>query len=328
MIEIDGSLGEAGGQVLRTALSVCCVKRQKIRIFDIRAGRDPPGLKAQHLAVCNLLSEISGAAMSGTELGCQELSFDPGEIAGGDYSFDIGTAGSCTLLLQAALPVLAHAKGPCSLRVAGGTHVRGAPTFEYFSEVFLPAARKFGLVCTAEMASAGFYPKGGGAILVRTQPSNLKGVHFEPQQQGTANYSIISASLPSHVAKREEGLLRQELARHKPDGKSTQVQAACAGNAITIWSGFAGACAIGERGKSAEKVAAEACGDFLRDAASGAPVDRHLADQILAYAALSDGKSSYGTPEFTSHLATNASVLRKLTGRNIILGGQGKIRVE
>ena len=339
MLEIDGSIGEGGGQVLRTALSVACVLGKPVRITNIRAGRETPGLRAQHLTVCKLLAEITGGKLSGASLGSSEITFSPGKISGGGYSFDIGTAGSCTLLLQAALPVLLCAPVPCSLRIKGGTHVRGAPTYEYFSEVFLPAIGRFGAKCESKLVSHGFYPKGGGEIIVEAHPSVLSGCELADGKGKSARYSIISSSLPESVAAREEKTVKETLGKEfEVQGKSETAASPCAGNAITVWSGTHGGCAIGERGKPAEQVAKGACEDFLSGtgkggaagksgAAGGSAVDRHLADQLLVYAALASGRSAFSSFEFTSHLKTNAEVLRRMTGRNIILGGEGRIEV-
>lgn len=327
MLTIDGSLGEGGGQVLRTALSFSCMRGVPVRISSIRAGRENPGLRPQHLAVCRLLAEITGAKMEGAQIGSAQLVFEPGKIKEGDYSFDIGTAGACTLLLQAALPVLLSADSACSLRVKGGTHVKGAPTYEYFAEVFLPAIARFGAKCETKMLRLGFYPKGGGEIEIRTEPSEFSGAEFLPEKDGAVNYSIISSGLPAHVAEREEKKILEELNGFRPAGERKDAQSSCQGNSITIWGGCFGASALGERGKSAEKVAEEACGIFLTEAKSGAAVDGRLADQLLIYAAAAGGKSSFSAREISRHLATNAEVLRTSSKRNIILGEEGAVTV-
>ncbi len=332
MLEIDGSQGEGGGQVLRTALSLSCVLQKPVHITSIRAGRSKPGLAAQHLTACHLLSSISGAKMSGAGLGSTELSFSPGKISGGEYKFDIGTAGSCTLLLQAVLPVLAHAPRPSSLEITGGTHVSHSPTFEYFSEVFLPAVRKFGVRADVQMQRAGFYPKGGGKVTLAVEPSKLRGCKFLPEAQ-PVKYSILSSSLPPHVLQREE----KEVKKLFPNatGVAREAEASCAGNALTVWSGSFGASSLGEIGKPAEKVAQEACAELMREMpaapheqGAGPSVDSHLADQLLIYASLADGKSEFSTPVFSSHLKTNAEVIRAMTGRNIRLGNDRTVSVE
>ncbi|MFA4983134.1 MAG: RNA 3'-terminal phosphate cyclase [Candidatus Micrarchaeia archaeon] len=346
MLEIDGSIGEGGGQVLRTALSVSCVLRKPVRIRNIRAGRGQPGLRPQHLAVCNMLAKLCGAKMEGAAIGSSEVVFEPGEMMGGRHEFDIGTAGSCTLFLQAALPVLLCSGEKCSLLVKGGTHVRGAPTFEYFSEVFLPAARRFGVNAEAKMLRAGFYPKGGGEVLLEAAPSSLSGAAFSAEPGNKASYRIISFGIPQHVAEREEKTLREKLAGFEISGEAIDAPASCAGNAITVWKGAIGASSLGERRKKAEDVAAEACDLFLKECGTGdrkaeaglhnsecgtgtlaAYVDSRLADQLLIYAALARGESRYRTPEMTGHLKTNAKVLCSMTGRNIILGSDGSVGV-
>lgn len=329
MIEVDGSIGEGGGQVLRTALSVACVLQKKVRIYNIRAGRGTPGLRAQHLAVCKLLAEMTDAAVSGAEIGSQEITFEPKGIAGGSFSFDIGTAGSCTLLLQAALPVMLSAKKECRLEIDGGTHVRGAPTFEYFEQVFLPAARRFGAKCSVEMERAGFYPKGGGKIIAGTSPSKMAGCEILPAGHTQAAYEIITSALPPHVAEREEKKIIHALhaAGIKADGKKSAAAASCAGNALAVWSGCIGVSAVGEAGKPAEKVAGEACEAFISEVNSGAAVDSHLADQLLTYAALASGRMEFSTSKYTPHLITNAEVLRRMTERNIMLLGEGRVEV-
>ena len=324
MIEIDGSIGEGGGQVLRTALSVACVLEKDVRIFNIRKGRSTPGLRAQHLTVCNLLAEITGAKMQGGKIGSAEIAFEPGKISGGHYRFDIGTAGSCTLLLQAALPVLLHARKECTLEITGGTHVRHAPTFDYFSNVFLPAVRKFGADADVRMERAGFYPKGGGKIILSTRHSELKGCSLEKQDDGV-HYSIISSGIPVHVAEREESEVRKIFTG--ATGEKKNAAAASPGNALTLWSGMCGASSLGEIGKPAEKVAQEACAALSSELAGGASVDAHLADQLLIYAALADGKTGFTSSELSPHLSTNAEVLRTMTGRNIILANGREVRV-
>jgi len=328
MVEIDGAAGEGGGQALRTSLSVACVLGKPVRVTKIRAGRSNPGLRAQHLSACMLLAEISGGKVKGADIGSQEIEFEPGMAIGGEYSFDIGTAGSCVLLLQSALPVLLHANKECALSVKGGTHVRGAPTYEYFSEVFLPAIRRFGAKCESSIRSFGFYPKGGGEIVVRTKPSVLSGCELLPEEAKGANYSIVSSSLPAHVAKREEDEIKGLVGNGMPlSGKCFAVHSPCAGNAISFWSGMRGGSAIGERGKPAGEVAREACRSAMDALAKKSAVDSHLADQLLLYAALAEGRTTFTAPKITSHLSTNAMVLRQMSGRNISLGSDGSVEV-
>lgn len=338
MLEIDGSMGEGGGQVLRTALSLSSVLGKAVRVRNIRAGRGQPGLKPQHLAACNALAEISGAALSGAKIGSSEVSFEPGEAKGGQLEIDIGTAGSCALLLQAMLPALLHAKEEGRVVLRGGTHVMHAPTFEYIANVFIPAIRGMGADASVEMKRAGFYPAGGGEMALSCKPSHLSGKEFKriagrkrreaegfgscaPVLESDVGYSIISSKLPLHVAKREEEAVLAAFPSAK--GSAGEIPADCAGNAVTLWSGFFGESCLGKPGKKAEEVAGEACRGLVREMGTGAAVDSRLADQLLLYAACAKGKTKFTTPEFSEHLKTNALVVQAMTGRNIMLDPEG-----
>ncbi|MCX6770388.1 MAG: RNA 3'-terminal phosphate cyclase [Candidatus Micrarchaeota archaeon] len=327
MIEIDGSVGEGGGQVLRTALSLSSVLGKGVRIRNIRAGRSVPGLRPQHLSVCKLLCEIAGGKLEGAKIGSTQIEFTPGKISGGEYRFDIGTAGSSVLLSQAVLPVLLSADAPSSVEITGGTHVRGAPSFEYFSEVFLPAIGKMGAGASAKLLRAGFYPKGGGVVRLECLPSKLAGVNFEPREARAISYSIVSSGLPTHVALREEKALLEKFGGRGAAGKCEEAEADCPGNSVTVWSGFLGACALGERGVPAEAVAGKACEALELEISVGAGVDSHLADQLLAYAAIAEGKTAYKSASATSHLKTNAIIAQALSGRDIILGSECNVEV-
>ncbi len=357
MLEIDGSMGEGGGQVLRTALSMACVLGKNVRISNIRAGRSPPGLKAQHLAVCKLLARICNAKVQGAQIGSTEIIFEPGEITGGEYSFDIGTAGSISLLFQAALPVLLHAKRPSVLRIVGGTHVRAAPTLDYFAEVFLPCARRFGAIASCNLVRAGFYPQGGGEAALSVQPSVLSGtvlgrrgrrslamdsglpevndaagrkgslagnLDLQEADGGMAGREvrcrIVSCGLPPHVEERERQEVEKLLKNFSPKVEVVEPPCVSVGNAITIWSGTLGADAVGEKGVNAEEVAGKCVRAFLEEESGGWAVDSHLADQLLVLACLAHGKSSYSMRVASSHLSTNAQVLRKMCARNISIG--------
>ena len=229
--------------------------------------------------------------------------------------------------MQAALPVLLSAPSPSVLRIKGGTHVRAAPTYDYFEHVFLPAIRKFGAQASSKMTRAGFYPKGGGEVELAVSPSRLKGCGFLPEKHGKAGFSIISSSLPMHVAEREEKIVREALSGIAVEGKTRDMPSSCPGNAVTLWSGAMGASALGELGRKAEAVAHEACGQLLGEIEGGAAVDLHLADQLLIYAALAEGKTSLSSSTFTDHAKTNAEILRRMSARNIMLAEEGRVEV-
>src|SRR5512133_1574470 len=171
MITIDGSMGEGGGQVLRTSLGLSLVTGQPFRIDNIRAGRPRPGLMRQHLAAVRAAAQISSAKVAGDEIGSRGLSFEPGPVRPGDYAFAIGTAGSATLVLQTVLPALMTASGPSRLKLQGGTHNPWAPPFDFLAKALLPLLGRMGPTIAAELIRPGFYPAGGGEFVVTIQPT-------------------------------------------------------------------------------------------------------------------------------------------------------------
>lgn len=332
-VEIDGSAGEGGGQVLRSSLSLSCMLGVPVRISNIRAGRSKQGLARQHLAVVNALAKISNARVRGAQLGSTSVEFEPGEVRGGEYEFDIGSAGAITLLAQAILPVLCNAEEESSIVLRGGTHVKGAPLWDYFENVFLECAGRFGVDAQAQMRKAGFYPKGMGEAGLLVKPCKLKGVDFLGRKLGKTMCRVYSCGLPAHVAQREKREIEKMLGETGLGGQfensggcpasagdaknagfeieTIQCDAACAGNAIVIWNGGIGACAVGEIGKKAEDVAKEAAAYFLGEAGSGAAVDSHCADQLLLYMGRANGKCSIRTSAISNHLRTNIQIIEK-----------------
>ncbi len=234
MLEIDGSQGEGGGQIFRTALSCGAMSGQPVRITRIRANRDKPGLKRQHLTGARAVAEICGGKLSGDELHSSELILEPGEIRGGDYHFAVGSAGSVVLVAQTVIPVLFKAATPSTVVIEGGTHVQGAPVFEFFNDVYLPQIRKMGCDVTATLERCGFFPAGGGRIRLDITPLRdakpyamldagaLKGVEV------VAIFSGIGAA----IAKAEVEIIASHLEALNPVTKIREVNAACAGNAV------------------------------------------------------------------------------------------------
>jgi len=310
-IEIDGSLGEGGGQILRTSLSLSCMHGVPVRISNIRSGRSAAGLARQHLAVVNALGKISGAKAKGAQLGCTCVEFEPGKIRGGEYEFDIGSAGAVTLLAQAILPVLCNADGESRVVLRGGTHVKGAPFWDYFENVFLGCAGKFGVSVQGKLKQAGFYPKGGGEIELLVKPCTFRSADFLEQGQGKAKCRIYASGLPAHVAQREKDALGLAFGGNAIEIEDIKCKAACPGNAVVIWEDGIGACGLGEIGKKAEDVAKEAASYFLGEKKSGAAIDSHCADQLLLYMGKANGKCSIRTSGISAHLKTNMQVIEK-----------------
>ena len=318
-IEIDGEIGEGGGQVLRTSLTLSSLLGKSVDIKNIRAKRQKIGLMPQHLTVVNALAKITGAKVTDAFVGSTSLSFSPGEIVGGSHRFDIGTAGSISLLAQALIPVLLFSKQPSSLELIGGTHVSHSPTTDYLEQVFLPAISRFGAKASLKANACGFYPKGCGSLSVSVEPhANLTGADFSAAQlfgnaSGPVHGIIVLQNIPSHVAERESA----EIKKHFPDAdiEIKLSRGISTGNAITLWKGPFGASALGAIGKSAESVAKEACDSLSSEIATNSGVDSRLADQLLVYMALARGKSTFSASSLTTHTTTNIAVIESFIGK-------------
>ena len=309
MVEIDGSYGEGGGQILRTALALSSITQKEVRIKNIRAKRTPPGLKNQHLTVSRAIRKICRGELSGDYLGSTELFFRPGPIVGGKYEFNIGTAGSVTLLFQAILPVLLFAKKPSEITATGGTHTKKSPTWEYFENVFLKALNYMGVEVGGKLISPGYYPEGGGKAQIFVKPSIPKKTEFWPREEHVKGVIRI-ANLPMHIALREKKIFFEYGFE---DVSIIEDRVANAGNSVSAWKGFVGGSSVGEKGKRAEEVAKEALEDILKD---NVDVDRHLADQLMIYGALGGG-IVYRTTEITEHARTNAYIIKMFVENEI-----------
>jgi len=317
MLTIDGSMGEGGGQVLRSSLGLSLVTGRPFRIEGIRAGRRKSGLLAQHLAAVRAAAEIADADVMGAAPRSRDLTFVPGAVRPGRYEFSVGTAGSATLVLQAVLPALVTASGPSSLRVEGGTHNPWAPPFDFLEKTFLPLLAEMGPTIRARLERPGFFPAGGGILRVEVEPvSRLSPVRIE--ERGEIRHRrgrVLLARLPGHIAEREVGVLAERLGW--PEDRFTVDEAPGSrgpGNVVMVEMGdrrltevFTG---FGSRGVPAERVAGAAAGEALRWLESGAPVGVHLADQIMLPFALAGG-GSFRTLPLSEHAKTNLEVIRR-----------------
>jgi RNA 3'-terminal phosphate cyclase (ATP) len=315
MLTLDGSIGEGGGQILRTALSLSLVTGQAFGMEKIRAGRPKPGLQPQHLAALNAAATIGAAEVEGASQDSQELLFRPQQVTPGDYSFAVGTAGSVTLVLQTILPALMIAGGPSSLVLEGGTHNPMAPPFEFLAKTFLPLLHRMGPKVRSKLDRHGFYPAGGGKMRVTIEPAP-KLARLDLPERGSGlrlSATAVVANLPRHVAERELKVLKRELdlepqALHVEEvkshgsGNTAYVQVECA-SLTEIFTNF------GELGVRAEAVAHQLAKDVGRYLESDAPVGEHLADQLLLPMALGGG-GSFVTLPLSSHALTNIEVLK------------------
>jgi RNA 3'-terminal phosphate cyclase (ATP) len=326
MIEIDGSEGEGGGQILRSALSLAICTQQPFRITNIRANREKPGLMRQHLTAVKAAAEICAGAVDGAEIGSRALTFRPGRLAAGDYSFAIGTAGSCTLVFQTVLPALLTAAGESRVRISGGTHNRAAPPFDFLARSFLPLLERMGAKVQLELVSHGFYPHGGGEIRARITPAaSLGALNLHERGAWVRGYAEAYVSaIPVHVAQRELAVIGrmlgwsqdQLLLRALPNDVGP-------GNALTITLEYENVTEVftgfGERGVRAETVAGQAAAEARAYLSATAPVAEHLADQLLLPMALGEG-GSFVAMTATPHLRSNIAVIERFTARRIAIG--------
>lgn len=321
MIVIDGSYGEGGGQVLRTALSLSCIHKKPFRIVNIRKNRKKPGLMPQHLAAVRAARGISSAEVTGDCQGSMELSFIPGEIRSGSFSFDIGTAGSISLVFQTILPPLLFANGTSVITLQGGTHVPFSPSFHYLAEVFAPFLRRLGGEVRLSIDSYGFYPRGGGRIRAEIFPAGgfqPMGLTDRGRLVRVTGCSAVG-NLPMSIGERQRTAAlefieaRMTTIRFPMEVDLLNVPTPGQGTFLFLKAemenALAGFTALGERGKRAEIVGEEAAGDFLTYLAEDAFFEPHLSDQVVLYLALAGRGAIFTCSAITRHLLTNLWVI-------------------
>ncbi len=318
IILIDGSQGEGGGQILRTSLSLSVLLLKPFEIVNIRANRPNPGIQAQHLKAIEASSLISNAIVEGASLRSSSVKFFPREIKSGNFKFDIGTAGSTSLVLQTLYLPLSFAREPSFITITGGTHVMWSPTFDYIKNCWLYFMDKIGLKIKIEMRKAGFYPHGGGEIKAVINPINeVKPLNIVERGK-LLKIQIYSAhtNLTNEVAIRQaktaEKILKNyaeiETIIDELPSKSKNTTIAITGvfeNSVCCYTN------LGEKGKRAEVVAEEACDRFLKFLSTNAVLDEYIGDQILLPLSISSGVSEFTVPKITNHIQTNMETIKK-----------------
>jgi RNA 3'-terminal phosphate cyclase (ATP) len=313
MIEIDGSLGEGGGQVLRTSLALAAITGRAVRIDNVRARRSKPGLQRQHLACVLAAAEVCGARVRGASVGSGRVDLEPGLVRAGEYRFEIGTAGSTGLVLQTVLPILVCAEAPSRVVITGGTHNPLAPCADFLRQTFLPVLARMGAAVSLEVERHGFYPAGGGAIACAITPGRLGAIDLIDAGPITRRRArAIVARLPTHVAERELAVVRDRLGWDASDLEIVSVDAAGPGNALLLEIERAGVTEVvsgfGEKGLRAELVAERACAELEAHLAHGAPIGTHLADQLLLPMTLARA-GRFRTGPLSLHATTNLAVI-------------------
>jgi len=332
-MHIDGSYGEGGGQILRSAVALSVLTKEPIEITNIRANRPNPGIKPQHYTAIKIIRQLCNAETDGLNIGSSRLIFSPGEIKSGEYRFDIGTAGSIVLVFQACLLSLVETKDVITIRLTGGTDVKWSPSWDYFSHVFLPIIQKMGVSVRAKLIRRGYYPKGGGEAILTVQPCEaIRPLLLDVQQDFSEVNGIVHlANIPEHVGKRMKHAAIKTLVQ-KNLKVSLQVEKTTsfsAGTGITLWAqtddAVLGKTGLGERGVPAEKVGESVATALIQEIVSGATIDIHAFDQIIPYMALSDRKqSSCIVREISSHAQTNMWLVGQFFGDNNVFSVEDK----
>jgi RNA 3'-phosphate cyclase len=341
MLELDGSFGEGGGQILRTSLALSLLTGRAFHLRNVRVRRRPkPGLQPQHLMSVRAAATIGNAQTRGASLGSTDLVFEPGTVQAGSYRFDVGTAGSTGLVLHTLyLPLALRGDKPSELTLIGGTHVSTSPCYHFLDTTWRRYLELCGLRVGLRMNRPGFYPRGGGVVEAFIQPSpRLHGIRLGTRGSVRAGGFSAVAGLDPSIARRQA---RRALFRLQQYGLTAQIRE-------ETWEGGPGTVvaveldttpvptlffALGARGKPAERVADEAVDQVIAYLDAGdALVDAHSADQIVLPLALAEGASEYRVALVTPHLTTNISVIRRFLERDIVCegeeGGPGVVRIS
>jgi RNA 3'-terminal phosphate cyclase (ATP) len=316
-VTLDGSEGEGGGQMLRSSLSLALVTGTPVRMVNVRAGRSKPGLLRQHLTALRAAAEVSGARVEGAELGSRAVTFVPGAVKAGEYTFKVGTAGSATLVMQTVLPALLRAEGVSTLAFEGGTHNPMAPSYDFVARAFLPVVNRMGPTVTSAIERAGFYPAGGGRFTMTVTPAKAL-ARIEIMERGAVVERSVEArvaGLPEGIAKRELVAAKEVLGWEWPCLRTTELpRSEGPGNVVVVTVGCEHAAEVfvlvGEKGVSAEAVGARVATEAMTWLATGVPVGEHLADQLLLPMALAGG-GRFVTTEPSLHTTTNARVIER-----------------
>ncbi|RLG92488.1 MAG: RNA 3'-phosphate cyclase [Candidatus Hecatellales archaeon] len=340
-VKVNGSILEGGGQILRVSTALSALTGKPLKVFNVRAKRSPPGLRMQHLTAIKALAELVDAKVKGLNVGSKEIEFYPRTIKGGNFNFDVGTAGSITLVLQALTPVAAYAPQKVFVEIKGGTNNKWAPPIEYMQHVFFPVLKKMGFEGSVSLVRRGFYPKGGGIVRAYLNPvKSLKPLNLTDKPKVEKVWGLAySCRLPEHIPKRMAKTAERILVDSGFRDVQIEVESLQSGHAkcsldpgcgivlvAMLGDGLRmGSDCLGEIGKPAEKVGEEAALSLLQQLKEEALVDFHLADQLIIWVSLAEGTSSFYTSRLTLHTLTSIEVCKQILGVNFrVEGEEGK----
>ena len=319
MLQIDGSYGEGGGQILRYAVALSALTKKPVEINNIRANRPVPGIRPQHHTAISCIKSICKGAIEGLSIGSSKLTFSPGEIQPGEYKFDIGTAGSITLVFQACILSSLNTTKPITIKLTGGTDVKWAPTWDYFTQVFLTLIQKMGVNTDAQLIKRGYYPKGGGEAVLTIYPAKkLQHLQLEEEQDFKEINGIVHiANLPDHISERMKQAALKIAVRSNIQSfiRVDKTTSFSPGTGITLWSKsdhtVMGSTFLGERGVTSEKIGENAANQLIKEINTGATIDTFAIDQILPYMVLAEEESVCMVRELSNHTQTNMWLLKQ-----------------
>jgi len=327
MIHIDGSQKSGSGTIVRFAVGLATLLGEELHLINIRAKREKPGLRPQHLKSIQALRQICHGTLSGGEIGSSEIRFKPGgEVKGGYYEWDIGTAGSTTLLAMTLLPAACFATGAMSFKISGGLFQDFAPSAYHMQYIFFPVLSQMGINARLSIIRPGYVPRGGGVVEVTVGPVRGKIKPISLLSQGDV-VGIEGVALASHLKERRVSERMVEKCNQvlKSNGYRAQIEviydtlALQRGAALMLYAktssgGIIGADRAGEPRRTSEDIARYVAKSLVEDLATGATVDRYSADQLIFYAALADGVSQYRIPRLTEHVETNLWLAETMLG--------------
>ena len=322
LVKIDGSHGEGGGQILRTAISLSAISGKPIEVTNIRANRTNPGLRPQHLAGIKIIADLFHAKSENLKVGAEWIRFSPSDkFEGGSIKFDIGTAGSIPLILMTVVPAVSLSNNSLQIEVTGGTDVKASPTIDYIKHIVAKSYLSIGPKFSVDVLKRGYYPKGGGVVQCTVKPCKTPST-IELLASGYLEPKIISvcSQLPVHVAKRQisSALIALEKKDIRCSNYTASIETSISpGSSILVYSAadfglYVGGDSIGELGKRAESVGTEAAMRFLDSTLAQATVDPFLADMLVLPLALSKGRSRYRVARVTQHLLTNLHIVSEI----------------
>jgi RNA 3'-terminal phosphate cyclase (ATP) len=337
LVMIDGSQGEGGGQILRTAVSLSAVTGRPVEVTNIRSKRQYPGLRPQHITGIKIIADLFHAKVENLQVGAEWVRFAPSDkLEGGSVKIDVGTAGSIPLILMAVVPAVSLSGNSLELEIKGGTDVKASPSIDYVRHVVAVAYRNIGIKFSADVLKRGYYPKGGGIVRSTIAPCNAPGnMELLTSRDVEPSITSVCGQLPRHVAERQvsSAMIALEKKGLRCRNYSASIETSISpGSSILVYSAsdfgpYVGGDSIGEIGKRAEAVGNEASDRYLETTLAQAPVDPFLADLLVLPLALAKSRSKYRIPRVTEHLRTNLQVASQIVGCKYNIERQGETHV-